>query len=138
MARMEARGRFLRSIGLGVLVWACLSLPLTAQVPIFGPDDALLFDYYTADLTTYNVTQFQVQWDGGTWATLGLPTQYTNPETLPGAVTYKVLVPFANGQHTASFRACNAAGCGGGSSPFAFARLSVPGNVPVNVRRGPK
>lgn len=121
MERMEARDRFLRSAGILLLLWALLTNPLWAQpAPTFGPEDAVLFDYYTADIATYAVRRYEVQWDGGPWSSLGLPTAYTTPQTPSGAVTYKVPPPFSTGNHTAAFRACNAQRCGAGSVQFRF------------------
>lgn len=115
---------------------------VSAQTPILGPTDALSFDYYDADFSTYAVTGFQASWDSGVWAAI-TTTAFTDAQTLVGATSFQVIPPFKNGQHTMSVRACNAQGCGGGSIPFAFMYavvevLPVPGAVPVNLRKVPR
>ncbi len=104
-----------------------------AQAPLLGPDDALAFDYADATYAEYSVTRFEVSWDGSsTWA---VPTLSTRVVTT-GVTTYVTVPPFTNGSHSASFRACNLVGCGGGSDPFTFgyAASSAPAVVPSNIR----
>jgi hypothetical protein len=108
---------------------------MDAQVPTFGPNDAISFDYLDADFSTYQVTGFQASWDGSaTWVAIGV-TSFRDSLTRAGGTSYKFIPPFTSGQHTVSVRACNAQGCGGGSSPFVFTYGSVPSAVPVNLRK---
>lgn len=111
---------------------------IAAQV-ILTPTDALAFDYLDADFTGYQVSGFQVQWDGGAWFALS-PTAFRDAQTISGGTSYKVTPPFTNGNHSVSYRACNAVGCGAGSAvfPFAYAAVEVPQTAPGNVRKVPK
>jgi hypothetical protein len=110
-----------------------LSSPLSAQAPQLGPNDGLAFDYLDADFEAYAVTGFQVQWDGGAWAAIS-PQAFRDAGTGVGATSYEIKPPFTSGNHTATFRACNALGCGGSSVPFAFGYPSVPSKAPSNIR----
>jgi hypothetical protein len=101
---------------LASLALACVVV--RAQTPVIGPDEGVGFDYLTAALLTDSVTEFQAQWDGGDWGTLGLPPAVVLPDTPDGAQSYAVPIPFPTGQHTVAFRACNPVGCGGASDPF--------------------
>lgn len=92
------------------------------QAVTIGPTDAIGFDYATAEMTTYAVTRFEVSWDTSAFASLGIPPLVSAGAPV-GFQTYKVIPPFTSGQHTVVFRACNALGCGGGSTPFRL-RLS--------------
>jgi hypothetical protein len=108
---------------------------LLAQAPTLGPNDAISFDYMDADLATYQVSGFQASWDGGAWVNL-TATAFRDAVTTSGATSYKFLTPFTSGTHTVTVRACNAVGCGGGSSPFAFAVVvASPGAAPGNLRK---
>jgi hypothetical protein len=108
---------------------------LAQSAPTLGPNDALSFDYLDADFATYQVSSFQASWDGGAWVAL-TATPFKDAITTTGATSYKFLTPFTNGTHTVSVRACNSVGCGGGSSPFAFAVLVVsPTPAPGNLRK---
>jgi hypothetical protein len=120
-----------------LVVVALLSLPTTAaaQSVIIGPTDAIAFDYENADVITYAVDHFEVQWDGQPWLPLDV-TGAVFPDTGPEALSYRVVPPFTVGTHTVAFRACNlAAGCGGASSPFDFAYAVVPPLPPGYVRK---
>jgi hypothetical protein len=108
---------------------------MDAQVPTFGPNDAISFDYFDADFSTYQVTGFQASWDGGGWSGIGV-TSFRDSLTASGSTSYKFLPPFTSGQHNVSVRACNATGCGGGSSFFAFMLgAGSPAAVPGNLRK---
>jgi hypothetical protein len=122
-------------------LWALLLMvfgvwtQVVAQVTL-TPIDALAFDYLDANLTSYQVSEFQAQWDGGTWIALS-PTPFRDAQTISGGTSYKVPPPFTNGNHSVSFRACNTIGCGAGSAvfPFAYAAAEVPQASPGNVRK---
>jgi hypothetical protein len=116
-----------------------MSVPVLAQQPApLGPNDAIGFDYSDVNMTTYQVVDFQAQFDSGAWVSLGIPTSVVLADTQAGHRTYKVLSPFANGTHSVVFRACNSAGCGGPSVPFAYAHVDSPSATPGNVRRVPR
>jgi hypothetical protein len=124
----------LRAIFTAVLMLLAVG-QMDAQAPTLGPNDAISFDYMDADVATYQVTSFQAQWDGGAWVAL-TSTAFKDAGTTVGATSHKFLTPFTNGTHTVSVRACNSVGCGGGSSPFAFAVLVVsPTAAPSNLRK---
>jgi hypothetical protein len=89
---------------------------LLFQAVTIGPTDAIGFDYATAEMTTYAVSRFEVSWDNSAYASLGIPATVAGAPA--GFSTYKVIPPFTSGQHTVVFRACNALGCGGSSTPF--------------------
>jgi hypothetical protein len=97
-----------------------MAVPVLAQQPTpLGPNDAIGFDYVDANMTAYQVSTIL-------------------SDTPAGSRTYRVLSPFATGTHTVVFRACNGAGCGGGSVPFAYAHVNSPSAAPGNVRRVPR
>lgn len=117
----------------GILSGAML---VRAQVTQIGPTDAIGFDYLTADLTSFSVSGFSVQWDAGVWTSIGIPAAAALPDTIVGGATYKVIPSFTTGNHTFSVRACNLAGCSAGTSPFAFTSVSgSPTGMPSNVRK---
>lgn len=99
------------------------------------PTDTLAFDYLDADLTGSSVTQFAVSWDGGALTSIGLPTAFLDANTLPGAHSYKLSVPFTNGNHSLALAACNAVGCGPVSATVPFAVVSPPASSPTNIRK---
>jgi hypothetical protein len=116
-----------------------MAVPVLAQQPTpLGPNDAIGFDYVDANMTAYQVTGFEASWDTGVWVSLGIPASTILSDTPAGSRTYRVLSPFATGTHTVVFRACNGAGCGGGSVPFAYAHVNSPSAAPGNVRRVPR
>jgi hypothetical protein len=123
----------LRALLAAVLVLVAVAR-MDAQVPTFGPNDAISFDYFDADFSTYQVTGFQASWDGGGWSGIGV-TSFRDSLTASGSTSYKFLPPFTSGQHQVSVRACNAQGCGGGSAPFTFTYGSAPGSAPSNLRK---
>jgi hypothetical protein len=123
------------AVGMAVLGFATV---VSAQGPILSPGDALAFDYYDSDFSTYAVTSFQASWDSGTSWTVLVIVAFTDQDTVEGATSYQFIPPFKNGQHSVILRACNAQGCGGGSVPFDFAYAvsnPVPLAVPGNVRK---
>jgi hypothetical protein len=109
-------------------------IALFAQAPTIGPLDAIGYDYADTDLVLYEVNRFETQYDGGAWVAIGLPVAFV----ANGVTTYKTVPPYTNGTHSVNVRACNAAGCGPASLPFAFAVLSVPGSPPTNLRKVPR
>lgn len=111
----------------------------SAQVPTITSSQAVGFDYLDADMVSFSVTRFDVQWDNGVWVSIGIPAAVKLANTLAGASTYKVTPPFTTGNHSVSFRAVNAAGAGAASGPFPFAVVgSPPAGVPTNVRVVPR
>src|SRR4030095_7171679 len=126
----------MRSILVVVVVLFALPATLTAQSVIIGPTDAVAFDYLTADAVLYQLDHFEGQWDGQAWIALGPIAGIVLPDTLPEALSYRVVPPFAVGTHTVAFRACNlAAGCGGASDPFGFELAPVVHLVPMDIPR---
>ena len=99
------------------------SLNVAAQ-PTIGPSDAFGVDYPEAWFNHYGIDRFEVQYDAQGWASVGIPPVYTATE---GVTTYTVTPTTAAGNHTVSFRVCNAEGCSTSTSPFAFV---VPGEAP--------
>jgi len=124
------------------LVLVCLLLLVgiaSAQQPVpISPTDAIGFDYLDSHMTDYFVSGFEVAYDGGPYQGIGIPASVVLPDTLGGGRTYKVQSPFATGTHTVTFRACNAAGCGGGSAPFVYEHVVSPSASPGNVRKVPR
>jgi hypothetical protein len=128
----------LRALLAAVLLLVAVARMDAQSAIVVGPNDALSFDYLDADFSTWQVTGFQVSWDGSaTWVALGT-TAFRDSLTRAGGTSYKFIPSFTSGQHTVSVRACNAQGCGGGSSPFLFAYGSVPSAVPSNLRKVPR
>ena len=117
-----------------LLLGVLMATTVSAQTPVIGPTDAIAFDYGNADFTAYQVTRFEASWDGLTFGAVTTQSAVL-ADTPTGYTSYLVTPPFSNGTHTVSFRACNAAGCGGASSPFAFAYQGSPAGVPTNVRK---
>lgn len=111
-----------------------LVVPLQGQTVTIGPLEAIGWDYADADLNLYQVNRFEAQYDAGAWAAVGMTVAFA----ANGVTTYKTTPPQPSGNHTVLLRACNQAGCGSTSPPFAFAVLSVPSTAPMNVRKIPK
>ncbi len=107
---------------------------LRAQAPVLGPDEAIGFDYADADVTVFEVNRFEAQYDSGAWTPIGMVVS----STTAGITTYKTTPTQTNGTHSVVIRACNVLGCGGASSPFAFAVLTAPTSAPVNLRKVPR
>jgi len=120
-----------------LFVLGFVSGPSAQAGPTIGPNDALGFDYLDTDMSTAQVNNFQVQWDGGPWVNLGVPVSVILADTATGAKTYKVIPSFTSGSHTMTIHACNSAGCGVASSPFPFV-VGVAPNGPTNVRKIPR
>ena len=120
---------------LAVLLIVALSGVPVLQAPVIGPQDAIGFDYPDADVSGYQVTHFENQYDGGAWTSISMPPVAAQGN---GVSTYRVIPTTQTGTHNIAFRACNAVGCGGSSSPFAFAVLGAPSNAPGNVRKIPR
>ena len=118
------------------LAYFLFAVPTLAQVPTLGPTDAIAFDYFDSDFTLYSVTHFEVSWDSGAFAVTAA-SAFVDGATQPGATSYRVAPPFSAGNHTVSFRVCNAWGCSLPTSPFAFgyASGSQPAQPPSNVRK---
>jgi hypothetical protein len=76
----------------------------------------------------------QASWDGGAWVAIGT-TAFRDAGTTSGATSYKFNSPFTSGQHSVMVRACNAVGCGGGSSPFVYVHAVAPSVAPSNLRK---
>src|SRR4030095_5037077 len=139
--RSHARQEELVMRSVLVVVVALFALPatLTAQSVIIGRTEAFAFDYLTADAVLYQLDHFEAQWDGQAWIALGPIAGIVLPDTLPEALSYRVVPPFTVGTHTVALRACSlAAGCGGASSPFDFAYAVVPPLPPGNLRKVPR
>jgi hypothetical protein len=120
---------------LGFLLGAYYVSAHAQSAPVIGPNDAIGFDYLNADFSTYAVDRFEVSYDGGGWASLGIPPVASATSTVS---TYRVIPPQSNGTHSVAFRACNVVGCSVSSGPFAFAVLGVPSAAPGNIRRIPR
>lgn len=105
-----------------------LSTSLQAQTPIIGPGEGIAFDYRDVDRQTYAVTHFEGSWDNSAFSWLAVQGLIA-ADTPLGSTTYRIEPPFVTGTHTIVLRACRLEGCGGGSSPFAFA-YAVLGPVP--------
>ena len=105
-----------------------------SQAPLLGPSDAFGVDYPDAWLTEQAINRFEVQYDGGQWTSVGMPPVYA---AVNGIATYAVTpaMPMPQGNHTVSFRACNAGACSRSTSPFAFL-VPIEENLPV-VATGP-
>lgn len=109
------------------------SLPVTAPMMVEAvvmqqpdrllPTEAYAFEFPDAALLDEAIDRFEVSYDSGAFQTLGLPAKVS---TSGGISKYKLIPPQTTGTHTFSLRACNAAGCGPSSAPFAFAPLVSP------------
>ncbi len=109
-----------------------LGAAVQAQTPTLSPTEAVGFDYTDADLATYAVSRFEAAYDGNaTYTSIGMVVS----STANGVTTYKTTPPQTSGTHTVNVRACNAAGCGAASVPFAFVVLSAPGSAPTNLHK---
>jgi len=122
---------------LGALVMLTGVAVYAQTAVVVGPAETIAFDYIDADLVTYEVTRFEASFDGAAYATV-TTTAVMLGDTPVGSKTYKITLPFSTGTHTVAFRACRLEGCGGGSTPFAFAFPVVNPNVPTRVRKVPK
>ena len=106
------------------------SFDVAAQAPILGLSDAFGVDYPEASFIEQAINRFEVQYDGRQWTSVGIPPVYAE---VNGVATYAVQATMPPGNHTVSFRVCNAGGCSISTSPFAF---FVEGNPP-GVFTGP-
>lgn len=122
-------------LSLVALIWTAPASQSQSPSPVIGPQDAIGFDYADADFQQYAVERFEAQYDGGAWASIGIP-QVAGQSN--GLTTYRVIPPMPSGNHTVGLRACNAVGCSTSSSPFAFAVLGAPETAPGNVRKIPR
>lgn len=124
-----------RILSAGVAFVLCV-MPVSAQPPSVTPNQRIGFDYLDADRAQYQVTRFEISIDGGSW-TQTATQENVFPDTLAGATTHSVAPALTPGNHTISFRACNVAGCSGGTSPFAFTYSIVPpGGTNVRIVGG--
>ena len=112
-----------------------LLLPLPQPPVVLLPTEAFAFEFPDAALTSEGIDRFEVSYDAGAFASLGLPPKLS---TVNGISKYKLIPPQTSGTHSFSLRACNAVGCGPASSPFAFAPLSNPATVPGNITKVPR
>lgn len=117
-----------------VALLVCTALPVRAQAPVLGPNEAIGWDYADLDVSTYQVNRFEAAYDGGAFATVGMVVSVQSA----GITTYKTTPTPQNGTHTVAIRACNVAGCGPASSPFGFVVLSAPPSAPVNLHIVPR
>lgn len=117
-----------------ILVVSLLVQRVEGQTPTIGPLEAIGFDYPDADLFAYEVNRFEAQYDAGAWTPIGLVVAFASG----GVTTYKTTPTQTNGTHSVVIRACNQAGCGQASAPFAFAVLSAPSTAPSNLRKVPR
>ena len=107
------------------------------QQPVrIAPNEILLFDYSDAVMVNEDVTRFEAQYDGGASVDLGIPTKRATGGI--GISSYQLDPIRTAGTHNVIVRACNAVGCSGWSSPFAFAPLGAPSTVPGNIRKVPR
>lgn len=121
----------MKRLYISLAVFMLFVAPTFAQAPVFSPGDALGWDYPDADTATYQVSRFEAQYDNGAWVAVGMDVA----GTANGITTYKTTPAVTNGTHSVVVRACNVSGCGGASSPFAFAVLTAPASAPTNLRK---
>ena|SRR5260221_845737 len=117
-------------------------LLLLASSAAFGQvtatqNNAPALDYLTVNLTAYSVTRFEVQFDTGAFASIGLPATSDDAKTGVGAHTYAGpklgTLGLSVGSHSYASRACNAGGCGTASAPLSFSYAPIP-DAPANQR----
>lgn len=107
-----------------VVAVVLLGVSARAQQPVpLLPTEAFAFEFPDAALSAENIDRFEVSYDVGAFASLGLPSKLS---TANGISKYKLIPPQTSGTHTFSLRACNAVGCGPVSAPFAFTPLNSP------------
>lgn len=115
---------------------SALVVALLAQVvtPTAILTDAIGVDYVDANIVSGGVTRFERQFDGGAWASVGMPTKFSDALTTTGASTYRIAFPtLTAGNHTVAIRACNASQCSDPTPIFSFF-LTVKLEVPTNAR----
>jgi hypothetical protein len=109
------------------------SFDVAAQAPILGPSDAFGVDYPDERFTEDAIDRFEVQYDDGQWTSVGIPPVYA---AVNGVTTYTVMPTMPpTGNHTVSFRVCNAGACSTSTSPFAFL-VPIDGNRSEGSRSG--
>src|SRR5258708_10043072 len=100
------------------LAWLLLLASSAAfgQVPLATQNNSPALDYPTTALTTFSVTRFEIQFDAGTFISIGLPATTDDAKTLVGDHTYAGskfgTYGLAVGGHTFASRACNSARSG--------------------------
>ncbi len=102
-----------------------LALVLSPMQPpvVLLPTEAFAFEFPDAAFANEGIDRFEVRYDSGGFISLGVPTKVS---TTAGVSKYKLIPPQTSGTHIFELRACNPAGCGPASAPFAFAPLSNP------------
>lgn len=121
---------------LALLLFTCPSI-LSAQPPtVATATQSFGFDYKDADLTTFTVIRFEMAIDpvltagvitSATWSSVAIPPKANDAQTPAGSSTFKVPIPaLTTGNHSVSFRACNAQVCGDASTPTAFVLAVKP------------
>lgn len=116
-----------------------LSFTAAAQTPpvVFKNSGRLIaWDYPTALMKSASIVRFELSYDGITsFASVGIPTPFTDGTTLPNNDSYSATIPntLALGNHTIQAKACTAVFCSDPSPPFTFVfdALAAPGDVRV-------
>lgn len=113
-----------------------LSTPALSQVLILkNAGRSYGVDYITANIKTFSITRFEIQLDGGTWNSIGIPPIQNDAQTLTGYDTYVSPIPDTTplGNHTALARVCQSGTvCSDPSNPLAFVFAVIP--APANMR----
>lgn len=118
----------------GWLVFAPSAHAQTPPPPVATASQSFGFDYKDTDVTAGGVSRFEMQVDGGAFASVAIPPKGNDSQTPAGSSTYVVPIPaLTTGTHTVSFRACNAQLCGDASPSFAFV-LAVKPAIVTGVR----
>lgn len=110
----------------GLLMVAALVANVAAQAPTATPTQAFGVDYLDADMTTYAVTRFEIQVDGGAFTSVGIPPKQNDMQTPAGGSTYKIAIPpMTPGSHTVGVRVCNVVTCST-ATPLSFTFSITP------------
>jgi hypothetical protein len=118
------------------MIFVLLLSAIFMQPPtVLLPTEAFAFEFPDAALEGESIDRFEVSYDAGPFASLGMPPKLS---TVSGVSKYKLIPPQTSGTHSFSLRACNVVGCGPASSPFAFVPLSNPVTIPGNITKVPR
>jgi hypothetical protein len=128
---------YVRILIVSLAGWLCMTGIASAQTPpppVATASQSFGFDYKDADLSAGGVVRFEMQIDTATFTSVAIPPKGNDAQTPAGSSTYVVPIPaLTTGNHTVSFRACNAQLCGDASPAFSFV-LAVKPATPSGTR----
>lgn len=110
-----------------------------AQVPpvVFkNSGRSVAWDYQTVLMKSVPIVRFELSYDNGAFATVGIPTAFTDANTTANSDSYSATIPntLALGTHTVRGIACAATFCSDPSAPFTFVFDALPAPSGLRVK----